>query len=84
MTLKMTDLFPKPVRVAIRAQAPVRDWQARVAGPAAFVEGAYSIPGLKHVMDVNGYYGGPPRLPLTVPAPEVRGQAEEAFQDLRG
>ena len=61
-----------------------RDWQARIAGPAAFVEGAYSIPALKHVMDVNGYYGGPPRLPLTVPTPESRRQAEEAFQDLRG
>jgi 4-hydroxy-2-oxoglutarate aldolase len=61
-----------------------RDWQARVAGPAAFVEGLYSIPALKHVMDVNGYYGGPPRLPLTVPTPEAQRQVEEAFQDLRG
>ncbi|MBI2680729.1 MAG: dihydrodipicolinate synthase family protein [Candidatus Solibacter usitatus] len=61
-----------------------RDWQARVAGPAAFVEGAYGIPSLKHAMDVNGYYGGPPRLPLTVPTHEARRQIEEAFQDLRG
>jgi 4-hydroxy-2-oxoglutarate aldolase len=61
-----------------------RDWQARIAGPAAFVEGAYGIPALKHIMDVNGYYGGPPRLPLTVPMPESRRQVEEAFRDLRG
>ncbi len=67
-----------------REEEAGRDWQARVAGPAAFVEGADGIPLLKHVMDVNGYYGGPPRLPLTVPTPETRRQAEEAFQDLRG
>jgi 4-hydroxy-2-oxoglutarate aldolase len=61
-----------------------RDWQSRIAGPAAFIEGTYGIPALKHVMDVNGYYGGPPRLPLTVPTPEGRRQLEEAFLDLRG
>lgn len=67
-----------------REEEAGRDWQARIAGPAAFVEGPYGIPALKHVMDVNGYYGGPPRLPLSVPAPETRRQLEEAFQDLRG
>jgi 4-hydroxy-2-oxoglutarate aldolase len=67
-----------------REEEAGRDWQARIAGPAAFVEGDYGIPALKHVMDVNGYYGGPPRLPLTVPAPESRRQLEEAFEDLRG
>jgi 4-hydroxy-2-oxoglutarate aldolase len=35
-------------------------------------------------MDLNGYYGGPPRLPLTVPGPEAKREIEEAFQDLKG
>jgi 4-hydroxy-2-oxoglutarate aldolase len=67
-----------------REEEAGHDWQGRIAGPAAFVEGAYGIPELKHAMDVNGYYGGPPRLPLTAPTPESRRQVEEAFQDLRG
>jgi 4-hydroxy-2-oxoglutarate aldolase len=35
------------------------DWQSRIADPE-------SIPALKTAMDRNGYYGGPPRLPLSV------------------
>jgi len=34
------------------------DWQSRIADPA-------SIRALKTAMDVAGYYGGPPRLPLS-------------------
>ncbi len=34
------------------------DWQARLVDHA-------SIPALKVAMDRNGYYGGPPRLPLS-------------------
>jgi dihydrodipicolinate synthase/N-acetylneuraminate lyase len=33
-------------------------------------------------MDLNGYYGGPPRLPLVAPTAEVRREIEEAFRDL--
>jgi 4-hydroxy-2-oxoglutarate aldolase len=35
-------------------------------------------------MDVNAYYGGPPRLPLTVPSLEARREIEEAFRGLNG
>jgi hypothetical protein len=35
-------------------------------------------------MDLNGYYGGPPRLPLTVPTSEAKREIEEAFRDLKG
>ncbi len=34
------------------------DWQSRISDPA-------SISALKTAMDRNGYYGGPPRLPLS-------------------
>ena len=30
-------------------------------------------------MDLAGYYGGPPRLPLTVPTAEAKKEIEEAF-----
>jgi len=60
------------------------DWQNRIGRAASLVTTKYGIPGLKHAMDLGGYYGGPPRLPLTVPTPEAKKEIEEAFQDLRG
>ncbi len=30
------------------------------------------------------YYGGPPRLPLSMPTPEAKKEIEEAFKDLSG
>jgi 4-hydroxy-2-oxoglutarate aldolase len=59
------------------------DLQSRIAA-AALASTRYGVPGLKHAMDLNGYYGGPPRLPLAVPSPEARAEIEEAFRDLRG
>ena len=60
------------------------DWQRRIARPATLVTAKYGIPGLKYAMDLEGYYGGPPRLPLTPPTPQARKEIEEAFADLRG
>lgn len=59
------------------------DWQNRIARAAVLVTTRYGIPGLKHAMDLNGYYGGPPRLPLTVAGPEAKREIEEAFRDLK-
>jgi len=66
-----------------REEEAARDWQNRV-GRAAAATAKYGIPGLKHAMDLNGYYGGPPRLPLSVPAPDAKHAIEEAFKDLKG
>jgi 4-hydroxy-2-oxoglutarate aldolase len=66
-----------------REEEAARDWQNRV-GRAATRIAKYGVPGLKHVMDLNGYYGGPPRLPLSVPTPEAKREIEEAFKDLKG
>ncbi len=60
-----------------------QDWQNRIARAAVLVTTRYGIPGLKHAMDLNGYYGGPPRLPLTPPTPEAKREIEEAFRDLK-
>jgi len=60
------------------------DWQNRIAHAAYLVTAKYGVPGLKYAMDFAGYYGGPPRLPLTVPTPEAKKEIELAFADLRG
>ena len=60
------------------------DWQRRIAKAAVLVTVKYGIPGLKYAMDLNGYYGGPVRLPLTPVGPEAKKEIEEAFRDLKG
>jgi 4-hydroxy-2-oxoglutarate aldolase len=67
-----------------RESAAALDWQNRIARPAQLVTVKYGVPGLKHAMDLNGYYGGPPRLPLTVLKPEQQREIEEAFRDIKG
>src|ERR1041385_7598334 len=67
-----------------REEAAGMDWQNRIGRASTLVTSKYGVPGLKHAMDLNGYYGGPPRLPLTVPTAAARREIEEAFQDLKG
>ncbi|MGA2328624.1 MAG: dihydrodipicolinate synthase family protein [Bryobacteraceae bacterium] len=67
-----------------REYAAAADWQNRIARAAVLVTTRYGIPGLKHAMDLNGYYGGPPRLPLTPATPEAKREIEDAFHDLKG
>jgi 4-hydroxy-2-oxoglutarate aldolase len=61
-----------------------KDWQNRIAKAAQLVTTKYGVPGLKHAMDLMGYYGGPPRLPLVPPSVEARQEIEAAFAGLRG
>jgi 4-hydroxy-2-oxoglutarate aldolase len=70
--------------VRTREEEAARDWQRRVGRAAPYVTSKYGIPGLKHAMDLNGYYGGPPRLPLAPPMPQAKAEIEEAFRDLKG
>ena len=60
------------------------DWQKRILRAAQLVTVKYGIPGLKYAMDLNGYYGGPPRLPLCPPSEAAKREIEEAFRDLKG
>ena len=60
------------------------DWQNRISHAAYLVTTKHGVPGLKYAMDLAGYYGGPPRLPLTVPCPAAKKEIEEAFAGLRG
>ncbi|PYT19400.1 MAG: dihydrodipicolinate synthase family protein [Acidobacteria bacterium] len=67
-----------------RETAAALDWQNRIARAAQLVTTKYGVPGLKYAMDLNGYYGGPPRLPLTVITPEARKEIEQAFDGIKG
>jgi 4-hydroxy-2-oxoglutarate aldolase len=60
------------------------DWQNRITRAAQLVTTKYGIPGLKYAMDLNGYYGGPPRLPLTPISPQARCEIEAAFDGIKG
>jgi 4-hydroxy-2-oxoglutarate aldolase len=67
-----------------RETAAALDWQNRIAKAAQLVTTKYGVPGLKYAMDLNGYYGGPPRLPLVPPSPEARQEIEQAFDGIKG
>jgi 4-hydroxy-2-oxoglutarate aldolase len=60
------------------------DWQGRIAHPGELVTDVYGAPGLKHAMDLNGYYGGPARLPFSPLSAEGKQAVEDAFRDLKG
>jgi len=61
-----------------------RDWQSRIARASVLVTVKHGIPGLKYAMDLNGYYGGPCRLPLAPLTPDAKKEIEEAFRDIKG
>jgi 4-hydroxy-2-oxoglutarate aldolase len=67
-----------------REMDAAKDWQGRIARAAALVTSKYGVPGLKYAMDLNGYFGGPPRLPLVPPSLEAKAEIDTAFCDLKG
>jgi 4-hydroxy-2-oxoglutarate aldolase len=67
----------------MRQDEACRDWQARIFPAARVLAQKYGIPGLKYAMELNGYYGGLPRLPFTPPSAEARTEIEKAFYGLR-
>ena len=57
--------------------------QERISKAAQGVGSDLGIPGLKHGMDFNGYYGGPPRLPLLPLTGDQKAEVESMLADLR-
>ena len=57
--------------------------QERVVKAATRVAGQIGIPGLKYALDLNGYYGGPPRLPLLPPTADLKQEIEQLMSDIR-
>ena len=68
----------------MREHEAARDWQSRIMPAARLIAAKHGIPGLKYAMDLNGYYGGPPRLPLLPPSMQAKAEIEDAFNGLRG
>jgi 4-hydroxy-2-oxoglutarate aldolase len=60
------------------------DWQQRMARAIELVETTYGVAGLKYAMELNGYYGGLPRLPLVGLTPQAKAEIEAAFEGLKG
>jgi dihydrodipicolinate synthase/N-acetylneuraminate lyase len=57
--------------------------QQRVVQASAIVLGKYGIPGIKHACDLNGYYGGRPRLPQLALNAEQQAEVAKIMADLR-
>src|SRR6202522_4612932 len=57
--------------------------QERIALAAQRVGGDLGIPGLKHGIDYNGYFGGPSRLPLLPLTADVKEQIERMLADIK-
>jgi 4-hydroxy-2-oxoglutarate aldolase len=66
-----------------REYEAAEDWQNRILLASKLVTATYGIPGLKYAMDLNGYYGGPPRLPLVPASTEARAEIEQALHGIK-
>ena len=64
-------------------QALAREKQERVKPPAQRVVGDLGVPGVKYAMDLNGYYGGPARLPFLPLSGEQRAEVERLMANTR-
>jgi 4-hydroxy-2-oxoglutarate aldolase len=66
-----------------RETEAAQDWQKRIT-PAIDAVKKYGPAALKHAMDLNGYYGGLARLPLTGLTPAAKQEIERAFDGIKG
>jgi 4-hydroxy-2-oxoglutarate aldolase len=57
--------------------------QERITAAATRVGSELGIPALKYACDLNGYYGGPPRLPLLPLTAELKAEVEQLMSDIR-
>lgn len=57
--------------------------QERIVLAVRRVVAELGIPGIKHAMDLNGYYGGPARLPLLALTAEEKTEVERLMADIR-
>jgi 4-hydroxy-2-oxoglutarate aldolase len=57
--------------------------QQRIVGAADLVCGRLGIPGVKYACDLNGYYGGSPRLPLLPLTATERDDVERSLRNIR-
>jgi len=60
-----------------------REKQQRIVAASLKVGGELGIPGIKYAMDLNGYYGGPSRLPLLPLSADQKAEVERLMADIR-
>jgi len=63
--------------------ALAREKQQRILEASALVAGKYGIAGIKYACDLNGYYGGRPRLPLLPLEAAAQEEIAQALATLR-
>jgi dihydrodipicolinate synthase/N-acetylneuraminate lyase len=66
-----------------RAHEIAREKQDRIAAAAKRVVGELSISGVKYACDLNGYYGGPARLPLLPLTADEKREVEKLMTVIR-
>jgi 4-hydroxy-2-oxoglutarate aldolase len=57
--------------------------QGRIAKAAQRIVGEMTIPAVKYAMDLNGYFGGPSRLPLLPLTAEMKAEIETLMRDIK-
>src|SRR5436190_8287255 len=57
--------------------------QERIARAATRLGAELGIPALKYAADLNGYYGGPPRLPFVPLTADLKAEVEQFMSDIR-
>src|SRR5438105_1635154 len=57
--------------------------QERIAQASKRVVGHYGVPGIKYAQDLNGYYGGPPRLPLLPLTADAKAEVAQLLTPIR-
>jgi 4-hydroxy-2-oxoglutarate aldolase len=57
--------------------------QERIAEAAERLVGDHGVPGVKHGMDFNGYFGGPSRLPFLPLTADAKAEIEALLADIR-
>ncbi len=76
-----------PLSVELYETFASGDWkraamlQERLSPPAAVVTTTFGVPGLKAAMDLMGFYGGPPRMPLLPLDQKQRETVAAVFQE---
>jgi len=66
-----------------RARDIAREKQDRIVVPVKKLVGELSISGVKYAMDLNGYYGGNPRLPLLPLTGEQKAEVEKLMANIK-
>ncbi len=64
-------------------EALAAEKQQRVIRAGKEVSGLMGVPGVKHALDLNGYFGGISRMPLLPLTADEKRTVEEILQDLR-